>query len=167
MKLFSFLSPGSLHLQSEKKIIPSAEFNQLLDAKQILEKALEDAEKLKKETELECENCKIKAREEGLQNGLEEFNKHILMLDSDAKKIYLNMQKVVLSLALKAAQKIVNKELETHPDTIVDIVAQAIYPAKQNKRVAIFVNKADKELLEKNKPKLKDLFEQIQFLSIQ
>lgn len=167
MKLFSLLSPGSLHLQSDKKFIPAAEFNQLLEAKQILEKALEDAEKLKKDTELECENCKIQAREEGLQNGLEEFNKHILSLDSEAKKIYLSMQKVVLSLALKAAQKIVNKELETHPDTIVDIVIQAIYPAKQNKRVSIFVNREDREALEKSKPKLKDLFEQVQVLSIQ
>ena len=167
MKLFSFISPGSLHRQSDKKIIPSEEFSQLLEAKQILEKAIEDAENLKQATILECENLKIQAREEGLQNGLEEFNKHILLLDSEAKKIYLSMQKVVLSLALKAAQKIVNKELETYPDTIVDIVIQAIYPAKQNKRVAIFVNKSDKEALEKNKPKLKDLFEQVQVLSIQ
>ena len=167
MTLFSFLSHGSLHLQSEKKIIPAADFNQVLEAKQVLEKAMKDVEQLKKDTEIECENCKAKAREEGLQNGLEEFNKHILSLDSEAKKIYLSMQKVILSLALKAAQKIVNKELEMHPDTIVEIVTQAIYPAKQNKRVAIFVNKADKEALEKNKPKLKDLFEQIQVLSIQ
>jgi type III secretion protein L len=167
MKLFSYLFPGSLTLSSEKKIIPSAEFSKLLDAKEVLEKAQQEALKKQEETKLESEALRQKAQQEGFQKGLEEFNAHILSLDGAAKKIYLDMQKVVLSIALKAAQKIVKKELEMHPDTIVDIVTQELNQAKHNKRVTIFVDKSDKEALELNKPKLKELFENIQVLSIQ
>ncbi len=167
MTFFSYISPGSLSIQSKSKIIPKSDFNNLLTSKEALEKALLEIEQKHAETEIECENLKKKATEEGFQQGLEEFNSHILTLDASAKKIYLDTQKVVLSLALTAAKKIVKKELETFPDTIVDIVSHALTPAKHNKRVSIYVNKADKEALEKEKPQLKELFEQIQVLSIQ
>jgi type III secretion protein L len=40
-------------------------------------------------------------------------------------------------------------------------------PLKQSHRIAIFVNKVDKEILEENKGDLKEIFEQLQFLKIQ
>ncbi len=167
MTLFSYISPGSLSIQSKEKIIPKSDFNNILTSKEALEKALLEVQKKHEDTLLECEELKKKATEEGFQKGLEEFNSHILTLDASAKKIYMDMQKVVLSLALTAAKKIVKKELETYPDTIVDIVTQALAPAKHNKRVSIYVHKSDKDALENQKPKLKELFEQIQVLSIQ
>ena len=58
-------------------------------------------------------------------------------------------------------------QLELKPETIVDIVLQALSPAMQNLRVTIYVNKIDKDILETEKPKLKSLLEQVQVLSIQ
>jgi type III secretion protein L len=62
------------------------------------------------------------------------------------------MNQLILPLALKAAKKIVGKELETHPDAIVSIVMQALSPAMQNHRITIWINKADKDVLEREKP---------------
>ncbi|MFS8563974.1 MAG: hypothetical protein LVR00_06540 [Rhabdochlamydiaceae bacterium] len=59
------------------------------------------------------------------------------------------MNQLILPLALKAAKKIVGKELETHPDAIVSIVMQALSPAMQNHRITIWINKADKDVLER------------------
>jgi len=167
MTLFSFLSQGTLSIEPGKKIVPSKEFSLLLEAKKVLEKAKEDAEAYGKKTEAECQELKKKAAKEGFEEGLKNFNIHILSLEEEAKKLYLEMQKVILPLALKAAKKIVSKELEVDPETIVDIVIQALAPVKQSKKIKIFVNKADLEILEKEKPKLKELFEHLQVLSVQ
>lgn len=166
MKFFSLFSEGSVSLEGGKKIIPSESFSRLLEAKEIIEKAREAANRYRKETENECEILRKRAEEEGFQKGLEELNIHILSLDKEAKKIVLEMQKVILPLALKAAKKIVAKEIELHPETIVDIVLQALAPAKQNKKVTIFVNKADLDTLEQNKPKLKQSLENLQTLAV-
>lgn len=76
------------------------------------------------------------------------------------------MNKLILPLALKAAKKIVAKELETQPETIVDIVLQALAPVLQNHRITIWVNKADKEILEKEKTRIREKLEQVESLSI-
>lgn len=76
------------------------------------------------------------------------------------------MNKLILPLALKAAKKIVAKELETKPETIVDIVLQALAPALQNHRITIWVSKADKEILETEKTRIKEKLEQVESLSI-
>ena len=167
MKMFSSLFNGPVSFSSKQKVIKQNEISQLLEAKDILEEARAVAKRRLEETEKECEALKEQAIEQGKQTGLETFNEHILGLDNSAKKIYLETQKLILSIALKAAQKIVTKELEMHPDDIVNIVMQAMIPAKQNKKVTIFVSKDDVEILEKHKEDLKEKLEQIKVLSIQ
>lgn len=167
MTLFSFLSNATLSVKPGEKIISAESFSQILEAQEVLKKAESAALEHQKNTEQACEELRKKAQEEGFQKGLEEFNEHILSLDKEAKKILLEMQKIILPLALKAAKKIVSKEIELDPETIVDIVMQAMAPAKQNKKITIFVHKSDLEALERNKPKLKSMFENLQVLSIQ
>jgi type III secretion protein L len=167
MKLFSSLFAGPLVLHSKQKIIKEKDLCQLLEAKEILQEAKSVAEKKRIKTEEECIELRKTAVEEGRQEGLEKFNEHILALDAAAKKIYLDTQKLILSIALTAAKKIVTKELSTSPDKIVDIVIQAMRPAKQNKKVTIFVSKQDRHLLDSNKEKIKEMFDQINILSIQ
>ena len=166
-KLFSYLFSGDLHLSSSEKIIPSHEFSELLEAHEVLAKALEQAEKKRKLAEEECETLRQQAKEEGFQEGLDLLNKHFIDLEKHGRKVYSETQNSILKLALQAAKKIVHKELELHPETIVDIVMQALAPIKQNHRVTIFVNKADRDILEAHKPKIKEIFEQLQFLGVQ
>lgn len=167
MKFFSYiLSQNTLHSGSSKKIIPASEFSTLLEAKEVLEKAQEEAIAYKKNTEEDCETLKKQAWEEGFEKGLEELNKHILSVDAQVKKIYDDMQKAVLSIALKAAQKIVKEELKTYPDTIVNIVMHALAPAKYDKQITIFVNEADLALLQGAESKIRGLLEQVLLLSI-
>ncbi len=166
-KLFSYLFSGDLHFSSSEKIIPAHEFSELLEAHEVLAKAIEQTEKKRKEVEEECETLRQQAKEEGFQEGLNLLNKHFIDLEKHGRKIYSDTQNSILKLALQAAKKIVNKELELHPETIVDIVMQALAPIKQNHRITIFVNKADKDILEEHKPQIKEIFEQLQFLGVQ
>ncbi|MBM3197962.1 MAG: HrpE/YscL family type III secretion apparatus protein [Chlamydiae bacterium] len=167
MKLFSYIFSGSIHTHSESKIIQAKELGQLLEAQSIIQKAQEEAKQLHVQTEEECEKLRQKAQAEGFQQGLREFNTHILSLNEEVQKIYHDMQRMVLPLALKAAQKIVKKEIETFPNTIVDIVMQVITAAKNNKCITIFANKKDIDALEQSKTKIKQMLDQVQVLSVQ
>lgn len=167
MKFFSLLYQGEVHPAADKKVIPADEFSALVSAAEIVEKAQEDSDRKRRETEEECEELKKKAKEEGFEEGLATFNDHIMGFERELIRLRHELQKLVLPLALKAAKKIVARQLDLHPDTIVDIVMQALAPATQSKKVTIYVNKADRESLEAEKPKIKAAFEQIQSLSLQ
>lgn len=165
-RLFSFIKDGEIHPASNQKVIPQEEFSQLMEAHEIVEKARADAEAYRAETEAECALLREKAQEEGFQEGLEKLSEGILGLDQEKKRLRHEMNKLILPLALKAAKKIVAKELETRPETIVDIVLQALAPVLQNHRIIIWVNKADKEILEKEKTQIREKLEQVESLVI-
>jgi type III secretion protein L len=166
-KFFSLIYQGDIHAAADEKRIPSDAFSTLLSASEILEKAKEDAATLLQITEKKCEELKEIAKQEGFAEGLALFNAHLLNFDNQLKMLRHDTHQSILPLALKAAKKIVAKELELHPETIVDIVLQTLAPITQSHRVTIYVSKADKEILEKHKPQIRELFEQVQSLSIQ
>ena len=167
MKFFSLIFQGELHPAQGKKILRKEEYSTLLTAEEVLKKAEEDREALRKQTELECITLREKAEKEGFDEGLSQFNEHLVRFDQEIARLRHEMQQMVLPLVLKAAQKIVGKQLELNPETIVDIVMQALAPAVQNRRITIYVNKEDKDLLEEHKPRLKEILEQVDSFSIQ
>ena len=166
MKYFSLIYQGEIHPATEKKIIPAEEFSLLIDGKEIIERAKQDAEAYKTETEKEAETLKEEAKEKGFAEGLEQFNEHLLSFDTQVRTMKHAFQQQILQLALAAAKKIVGEQLKIHPETIVDIVIQTLTPVTQNRRFVIYVNKADKELIEKEKPRIKEILEHVQILNV-
>lgn len=166
MKFFSLLYQGDVHPSTEKKVIPREEFSTLVTAHEIVEKAKEDAAELLKRTEEECERLRAQAKEEGFNEGLGFFNEHIVYLEQELKKLRHETQQSMLPLVLQASKRVVGKELELGPDTIVDIVIQALAPVTQNKTIKIYVSKEDKEILEKEKPRVKEILEQVKSFTI-
>lgn len=167
MKYFSLLYQGDIHPSDNKKVIPAEDFSKLVEASEIVETAREEAEKLREETEKASKKLKEKEGKKGFQEGLEQFNEKIFAIDEELKGMRHSLQQMVLPIALKAAKRIVGKELEIFPETIVDIVVQAIKPVAESHQITIFVNKEDKEHLDANKPKLKEILEQAEVLTIQ
>jgi type III secretion protein L len=165
-KLFALLSNEELHLTEGQKIVHKDDFTTLALAQQIEQKAKENADNLLQETEKKCEELKEAAQKEGFQKGLEQLSENILGLDQEKKRLLHEMNKLILPLALKVAKKIVAKELETHPDTIVEIVMQALSAVLHNHRVTIWVSKADKEIVDAHKARLKEKLDQVESLSI-
>ncbi len=167
MKFFSLIYQGEVHPADEEKVIPAEDFSTLMDAKQILERAHAEIADYRKEVQQECDRLKEEAKEAGYQEGLTRFDERLIQFDRQINTLRMELQKQLLPLALKAAKKIVTKELETHPETIVDIVLQTMQPAIQNHRFTIYVSRADREILEANKPKIKAILEQVQILNVQ
>ncbi|HAB99475.1 MAG TPA: HrpE/YscL family type III secretion apparatus protein, partial [Parachlamydiales bacterium] len=115
----------------------------------------------------EAEIVKEIAFKEGFQEALLSLNKHIIALDQELQTLRTDVQQKILPLALKAARKLVGEELKLHPDRIVDIVLTSLKPAVQHKKIVIYVNKADLDVLEAHKPKIKEMFEHLESLSLQ
>ncbi len=167
-KLFSLLSSSQeIHLAPDTKILPASEFSTLVDAKTILETAKEESSSYKKEVAKEAEKIKDSAFEEGFQEGLHSLNRHIQALDKELKTLRADIQVKILPLALKAARKIIGEELKMHPDRIVDIVLTSLKPVTQHRKVIIYVNRVDLETMELHRPRIKNIFEHLENLSIQ
>ncbi|MBY0529137.1 MAG: HrpE/YscL family type III secretion apparatus protein [Rhabdochlamydiaceae bacterium] len=167
MKFFSLIYHGEVHPATEEKVIPAENFSTLISAEEILKLVKEEVIRYKEEAEKECAILKEAAQKEGFDAGLAQFNEHLLNFDRQLRVLKMDLLKQILPLALKAAKKIVGKELETHPETIVDIVLQSLAPIAHNQRYTIYVNKADKDILESNKPKIKEILDHVQTLTIQ
>lgn len=167
MKFFSLISGKEVHIAPGKKRIPAKEFSSAVKANEILKTVNKEAAEFKKEILEEGEKTKELAFQEGFSEGLLSLNKHLLALDHELKELRSEIQKKILPLSLKAARKIIGEELRLHPDRIIDIVLNSLKPVTQHKKIIIFVNKIDLDQIEKNKPKIKKIFEHLESLSIQ
>ncbi len=166
-KYFSLIYSGEIHKGSDEKVIPAEEFSDLLKAVDVLKKAKEDVKIYLDSNKEDCAKLLKKAEEAGFNQGLTEFNKQILHYQERIKQMEHDLQKMILPLALKAAKKIVGRELESKPETIVDIVRQTLKPVTQSHHIRIFVSKQDKDALEKHKKELKTILEHVQTFVIE
>lgn len=166
-KYFSLIYSGEIHRGEEDKVIPGEEFSELLKAVDVLKKAKDDVKTYLNENKKECQKYLEEAKESGFNQGLTEFNKQILHYEQKMRQFEHELQKLVLPLALKAAKKIVGRELETNPETIIDIVRQNLKPVTQKHHIKIYVSKQDRELLEKKKKEIKAILEHVQSFAIE
>jgi len=165
-KLFSLLSKNAVHPAPDQKVIPASEFSVLKEAHDLLQQVKAEAEEYKKKTVSEIEKTKEIAFQEGFQEGLKSLNQHIFVLDQELKNLREEIQKKILPLTLRAARKILGEELQLHPERIVDIVLTALKPVTQHKKIIIYVNRADLDLLEKHKSEIKKIFEHVESFSL-
>ncbi|MBX7066386.1 MAG: HrpE/YscL family type III secretion apparatus protein [Parachlamydiales bacterium] len=166
-KFFSLISGREVRLAPGEKIVPAKEFDTLEDANEILKTVKAESFAYRQEVAKESETIKEQAFQEGFQEGLISLNKHLFALDEELKHLREDIQKKILPLALKAAKKIIGEELRLHPDRIVDIVLTSLKPVTQHRKIVIYVNKADLDILESAKSKIKSIFEHLENLSIQ
>jgi len=166
-KFFSLISGAEVQIAPGEKIVPAKEFSTLASASEILDTVRAEALAFKQETAVEAETTKELAFQEGFQEGLISLNKHIIALNAELEVLRKEVQKNILPLALKAARKLVGEELKLHPDRIVDIVLTSLKPVTQHRKIVIYVNKADLQMLEDHKSRIKKIFEHLESLSIQ
>lgn len=165
-KFFSLIRGGGLHIAPEKKVVPAAEIEKLLDAKGVLVAVKKEAMLYKEEVAKECEILKDQAERKGYEAGFEKWAEHIVTFEQNMAKMREEFSRMLAPIALKAAQKIVGEAFTLSDDLIYKIVENAIKPVLQHKRVTIFVNRDDLQFLERHRNDLKKLFESVEVLSI-
>lgn len=165
-KFFTLIYGDKVHVAPKTKVIAAAAFSKLMDAEQVLKHVKNDAEKYRKEVVAECEKLKEQAQREGYDQGYKQWAEHVAKLEAEIIKVRQDFEKIVIPIALKAAKKIVGREIELSENTIVDIVANSLKAVSQHKKITIYVNKRELDALEANRPRLKQIFESLEALSI-
>lgn len=165
-KFFSLIYGEKNRIAANQHIIPADAVGKLLNAQEVLEKVKSDAEKYKLEVSQECEKLKEAAQAAGFAEGYQKWAEHIALLETEIAKVRGDLEKLLIPVSLKAAKKIVGREIELSESTIVDIVSNTLKSVSQHKKVTIYVNKKDLEPLEKGRSRLKDIFESLEVLSL-
>lgn len=165
-KFFSLIHGDAVHIKPEGKVIPAEALSALLEALELIETAKQDVEKYKAEVEEECKKLKEEATKKGYEEGYQKWIDEISKLETEISNVRGDMEKVLIPVALKAAKKIVGREMELSENTIVDIVSTALKAVSQHKRITIYVNKKDLDPLEKGRERLKGIFESLEVLSV-
>lgn len=166
MYCFSLIRKGSIHT-TKGKIIPEEEYSDLLTAKEIIDVAKEEVEQIIGEAEHEAVRIKKEAEETGYQEGLERVNEHLLYFEEKLKCLKHDMQKAMLPLILKATKRIIGEELELNPESVVNIVIESIRSVSGSKHVRLYVNKADLDFIEKEKERVKAVFDGLESFRIE
>ncbi len=165
-KLFSLLDGRGVTMAPGTKKLPQEAFSALNTGIELLETVKKDAEAYRKQVVAECEAIKEQAEIDGFQAGYAAWADQLANLEKEIDTVHLELQKTVMPVALKAAKKIVATELSVNPDVIVDIVAGTLKTIAQHKRITLYVSKQDFEAIEKSKNNLKQIFEELESLSI-
>lgn len=165
-KFFTLIHGDTIHVVPKNKIIPSKDFSELLDAHGVMEQVKKDAENYRLEVTKECELLKAQAQREGFEAGFKEWAEHVAKLEEEIIQVRKELEKILIPVALKAAKKIVGREIELSEDTIVDIVANSLKAVSQHKRITVYVNRKDLEAMERNRSRLKQIFESLEVLSL-
>lgn len=166
MKFFSLIEGKEVHIAPDKKKIPSGEFSKLVDADFLLKEVKREEIVYRKKISEECEIIKEEAGKAGFEEGLRRWNEQIILVEKEIRNVRQEIENSLVPLALTAVKKIIGKELQTHPETIVDIVSTALKAVSQHRKIKIFVNPADLDTVEKARPQIKDLFEHLETLTI-
>lgn len=165
-KLFTLIHGDRIHLAPKGKIIPADELATVQNASEVLDQIKQDADQYRMQVAKESEQLKENGFKEGYEDGFKEWAEHLAKFEKQLEDLHKEMQQAIIPIALKAAKKIVGREIELSEDVIVDIVASNLKAVAQHKRITIYVNKKELDVLEKNKPRLRELFEHLESLSI-
>lgn len=163
-KHFELIHGGKIALAPGERFIKSAHYAQLLSAEELLEKVKEDAALYKEEVAKDAEKIKEKAAHEGFHEGLEQWAEKLKFLEEEIRSVQQEITKLVIPVALKAAKKIIGRELELSKEAVVDIIMNTLKTVAHHKKIKVYVSKEDLPTLDVNKEKIKALFDDLQSL---
>ncbi len=164
-KFFSLLKNDNVEIAPGERILSKESYQQLMTAEELIEEAKKQREAYAAEAAHEAEVLKEKSEEAGFQEGLAAWAEKISQLEEEIAKVREDLTAQIIPVALKAAKKILGMELEERPEAVVDIVMNTLKSVAHYKKVKIYVCKDDIVHLEKEKAKVKALFEQIESLN--
>ena len=137
------------HPSSSKNSGPSAAIvkREIIDARVeaqgIVAEAEAQAAALRRTSELFAREAREQAYNQGMEAALSKINQDIIATREMRDTVLVQVERDVLRLAVKIAEKIIGREIEATEAATADIVATALREARQNERVTVRVNPGD------------------------
>ncbi|MCH9625124.1 MAG: Yop proteins translocation protein L [Chlamydiales bacterium] len=166
MKFFDLIEEDHIHIAPDTKVIPAKQFAKLKTVTEIIRQTKKEAVRYRTAVASECEILKEEADRAGFEQGLHQWSEQLFFLKKEIENVRKEIENSIVPLALTAVKKIVGRELETHPETIVDIVSTALKTVSQHRKISIYVHPSEQELVEKKRSEIKQLFDHLESLSI-
>lgn len=164
--LFTLFYGDRVQIAPKKKIVSAEDFSKALSSKEMIEHVQMEAKKYRIEVIEECEQLKEQAQKEGFALGYKEWANQLASLEAEILKVRKELSHILAPVALKAAKKIVGRELKISEETVVDIVSNVLKSVAQHKKITIYANPKDLVVLESHRPRLKEIFESLESLSL-
>lgn len=165
-KLFDLINDGEIYLEADSKIIKKDSLAKALSGDEMLAKIKEDAEKYRADVIKEIEAEKTSAREQGYQEGFNNWLDLIAKQEAEIKQVRKDYEKILVPVLIKAVKKIVGHELENRQDTIIDIIGSSLKAVSTHKKITLYVSPKEKSVVDANRNKLKSYFEQLEVFQI-
>lgn len=165
-KFFTLFHGESVLVAPKTKRISAEAISKVLDAEEALQEVKNSAERYRLEVVEECEKLKQVATNEGYEEGFKQWGEHVVHLEEEIEKVRQEVTAMIVPIALMAAKKIVGREIELSQDTIVDIVLTNLKAVSSHKKIKVYVNRGDLEVLESHKSELRQIFEGLESLSL-
>jgi len=141
------------------------------EAQRIIERAQAEATEIVHQAELDAEKLKAAAFEQGQEEGRNTAAAQLSEIVSKSSvrlaQIEAQAEPQLRELALTIARKIIGRELEFHPEAVVDIVKQALSEkARQRREIFLRVNPEDLQHIRENKPALLEVLSRAKEIGI-
>ena len=125
-------------------------------ARELLQKAQQEAEEILRKAKEQSEQLRQSGYETGYQEGLAQTTELMVKARMEHEQFLKNANRDVMDLAFKIAEKIIGRQLETDPTTIISIVKQAMQSVRASKQITIRVHPDDAKLLRQNDEDLQE-----------
>ncbi len=129
------------------------------EAKRIIDDATRKAKGLVAQAKMEAKTLKIKAREEGLEegfaSGIAKIEETILNFDAnlqqiqEAQKIFVeDFENTVVSFSIEIANEIMRREIEVDPFALCDMIEHSMHTVREAKWAVVSLSKQLMPLIE-------------------
>jgi type III secretion protein L len=125
-----------------------------LEAQRIVAEAEAQSAALRRTSEHFAREAREQAYNQGMEAALFRLNHDLIAAREMRDTAMAQAERDVLRLAVKIAEKIIGREIETTDATAADIVATALREARHNERVTVRVNPADLPTIKKFRGRL-------------
>lgn len=123
-----------------------------------------EAERILAEAQREAERLRNQATTEGRERGLAAVSELMVAARANAARAQRNVQGDLRTLAVRIAERILDRELTVNPDAIADIVAAALRQAGAPRDIVLRVHPDDLKALERGRPRLVERAQRAQAL---
>ena len=135
-------------------------------ARELLQKAQQEAESILQKAEEAAQKQRQNGYDTGYQEGLAQTTELLMKARLEQEQFLKNANRDLMDLAFKIAEKIIGKQLEIDPDSIISIVKQAMQTVRQTKQLTIRVHPDDAKRLKANEEELQEALGRQRFLDV-
>ena len=124
------------------------------EARLIIAASEEEAAAIRERAETFSRESRETAYREGSETALCEWNTLLLEARDRRDQALVSVERDLLRLSVKIAEKILGRELKSDREAIIDIVANALRQARRNEMITVRVNPADLPVIEEHGQRL-------------